>query len=77
MKKIALTIGMTSLLAAPLFAQAAIEDTDGSGAYSFTEVAAAYPDVTEETFLAIDTDASGEVSDMELSVALGEEVTTE
>jgi hypothetical protein len=77
MKKIALTLGMTSLFAAPVFAQAVIEDTDGSGAYSFAEVAAAYPDVTEETFLVMDTDASGEVSEMELSVALGEEKPTE
>jgi hypothetical protein len=76
MKKIALTLGMTSIFAAPVFAQAVIEDTDGSGAYSFAEVATAYPDVTEEMFVMMDTDASGEVSAEELEIAMLPEAET-
>ncbi|RPE63117.1 hypothetical protein EDD53_2714 [Pacificibacter maritimus] len=70
MKKIALTLGMASLMAAPTFAQAVIEDTDGSGGYSFAEVATAYPNITDAMFVTMDLDASGEISAEELEIAM-------
>ncbi|WP_111735086.1 EF-hand domain-containing protein [Roseovarius amoyensis] len=49
---------------------AAVEDTDGNGAYSMDELMAAYPDMTEETFATADADGSGEVSEDELAAAV-------
>ena len=60
-----------ALLAAPAFAQSADPaiDTDGDGLYSFTEITAAYPDVTEETFTAIDANADGALDMEEVAAA--------
>lgn len=44
-------------------------DTDGDGAYSLTELQAAFPDLTEEAFIAIDTSGDGMVDEAELKVA--------
>ena len=45
-------------------------DTDGDGAVSFSELVAVHPDVTEETFLSIDTNADGLASEEELTAAM-------
>lgn len=58
-----------SLSAGALYAQAEI-DTDGDGAYSYSELLAAYPTLTEETFLSIDTNADGVVSAEEHNAAV-------
>ncbi|WP_135506367.1 EF-hand domain-containing protein [Roseovarius aestuariivivens] len=60
---------LAALVAAPSFA-ATPEDTDGNGSYSMDEVAAAYPDLTEEDYAEIDLDASGDVSAEELTTAM-------
>lgn len=44
-------------------------DTDGDGLLSYNELLAAYPDLTEETFTAIDTNADGAVDADEMKVA--------
>lgn len=66
------TIALTALIAltAPAFAQSSLEDTDGNGAFSFAELSIGYPSVTEETFMTMDTDESGDVSPDELSAGL-------
>jgi hypothetical protein len=49
---------------------ATVEDADGNGSYSMEEMAAAYPDLTEEAFADIDADQSGDVSGEELAAAM-------
>ncbi|SDO70663.1 EF hand [Lutimaribacter pacificus] len=68
MKKIALII-LPAFLATPLLAQASLEDTDGNGTYSFEEISAAHPDVTEEAFAQMDANADGEIDQEELAMA--------
>jgi hypothetical protein len=71
MKNIALTFAaMTALIAAPAFAQSTLDDTDGNGTFSFAELSIGYPDLTEDVFVAMDTDESGEISVDELSAGL-------
>ncbi|KRS15850.1 hypothetical protein [Roseovarius indicus] len=50
-------------------AETMVEDTDGNGAYSMDEMTAAYPELTEDDFVEIDTDASGDISTEELTLA--------
>ncbi len=44
-----------------------VVDTDGDGAYSLEEMTAAYPDMTEATFMTLDTDGSGTIDEAELT----------
>jgi hypothetical protein len=44
-------------------------DTDGDGVYSYAEMLAVYPDLTEATFLIIDSDASGTIDADEMASA--------
>ena len=74
MTKIMMTaVALASFAAAPLLAQDApmVEDADGNGTFSMEEIQAAYPDLTEETFLQIDTSADGEVDTTEWEAAVG------
>ena len=68
-----MTLALTPVLALAFgtiaFAQADL-DTDGDGMMSFAELVVAYPDLTEETFTAIDADADGSVSEAEMSAAI-------
>lgn len=60
--------------AAPAFAQApdfASIDVDQSGGLTLPELQAVYPDTTEETFQALDTDGSGDLSPEEYAAATG------
>lgn len=68
MKKTALII-LPALLATPLLAQAALVDADGNGTYSYTEISAAYPEVSEDVFAQIDANGDGEVDADELAAA--------
>ncbi|KZY46935.1 hypothetical protein A3731_08720 [Roseovarius sp. HI0049] len=51
-------------------AETAVEDADGNGSYSMDEMTAAFPELTEDQFVEIDTDASGDVSEEELAAAM-------
>lgn len=51
------------------FAQT-VEDIDGDGVYSLAELQAAYPDLTEDVFVLIDTNGDGEVDPEELEAAI-------
>ncbi len=44
-------------------------DADGDGLLSYNELLAAYPDMTEAAFMAIDTNADGAVDADELKLA--------
>ncbi|SDO70691.1 EF hand [Lutimaribacter pacificus] len=68
MKKIALII-LPAFLATPLLAQASLVDADGNGTYSFTEITAAYPEVSEDAFLEMDTNGDGELDADEVAAA--------
>lgn len=65
-----------TLVALPALAQTipAIEDADGSGNWSLAELQVAYPDLTAETFTAVDADADGAVDHAELAAALADGV---
>ncbi len=55
------------IAAAPAFA--AVEDSDGDGMFSFDEMLVAYPTLTEETFITIDTNGDGGIDEEELAAA--------
>ena len=70
MKQLVLALGVLSAFgAAPAFAQTAVSDTDGNGTYSFEELQAAYPDLKQDTFTAIDVNGDGQVDADELQAA--------
>lgn len=50
-------------------AQTMVEDTDGDGVYSMEELMVAFPDLTEEIFTTVDTNADGAVDADELAAA--------
>lgn len=71
MKKIVLFAALTAMgLATTAIASVMIEDTDGNGTLSYAEVVAVYPEMTEEAFVALDTDESGDLSPEELKTAI-------
>ena len=71
MKNTVLMLGFAlSLSAVAAHAETMVEDTDGNGTYSYEEMMAAYPDLTEDAFAAIDTDESDDVSVDELAAAV-------
>ena len=73
MTKFALVLAASALTATAVFAEDAapvVADADANGTFSLVEVQAAYAAVTEETFKAADTDASGELSADELKAAV-------
>ena len=52
------------------FAQMADVDQDGDGMASFDEIVAAYPDVTEDQFAAMDTNGDGTLDEAEMTAAM-------
>lgn len=73
MNRILIALGLSAGLAAmPLMAQtaAAIPDTDGNGMWSMEELKAGYPDLTEETFAAMDTTGDGQIDQAEFDAAV-------
>lgn len=50
-------------------AMAQVVDEDGNGTFSMEEMQAAYPDLTEETFAEIDSNADGAIDADELAAA--------
>jgi outer membrane murein-binding lipoprotein Lpp len=70
MKTFAMTTAAAVLAAAPLLAGSLAEaDTDGSGTFTLEELQAAFPNLTEDTFAAIDANADGEVDLAEAQAA--------
>lgn len=70
MKKFVLALGcLTALGAVQAQAQTVVSDTDGNGTYSFEELQAAYPDLSEATFTSVDVNADGQVDADELQAA--------
>lgn len=67
--KIAALITVTTLATSAL-AQSTLEDTDGNGAFSYAELSIGYPNLTEDVFVHMDTDESGDISPDELSAGL-------
>lgn len=64
---------LTGLGAASAFAQTTlpeIADTDGSGAWSLAELQTVWPDMTEEVFGTLDSNADGSVDAPELTTAI-------
>ena len=59
------TLGLATAAAA-----STVTDADGDGAFSMDEMLVAYPDLTGETFLEIDTDGDQLVSQEELALAI-------
>lgn len=70
MKNIVLALGMISAFAVQANAQTMVTDADGNGVYSMEELVAAYPDLTEETFTAADTNEDGSIDAEELAAAI-------
>ena len=65
--------------AIPAMAFAATEvdpaiDTNGDGMYSIVEMQAAFPELTDETFIAIDANADGLIDMEEMALAVEAEV---
>lgn len=69
MKKLVLFATLTAMGLATQ-AMAEVDDADGNGTFSLAEMQAAYPALTEELFVALDLDESGELSAEELNAAM-------
>ncbi|MCB1396086.1 MAG: EF-hand domain-containing protein [Rhodobacter sp.] len=70
MKKLVLTLGVVSALAAAQAnAQTVVTDADGNGVFSYEEMVAAFPDLTQEVFTAADTNGDGALDADELKAA--------
>lgn len=71
MKTIALGLAALTIMAAPALAQAPLTfaevDIDASGELSFEELQAAWPDLTQDEFMAADLDLNGSLSADELN----------
>ncbi|MEZ5731277.1 MAG: EF-hand domain-containing protein [Paracoccaceae bacterium] len=71
MKKLAYTIALGLVPAGMALAATLAEmDADANGLLSMDELKAAYPDLTDEGFAAIDVNADGSVDADELSAAI-------
>lgn len=60
---------LLSLTSVAAIAATEIKDADGNGTYSFDELKAAFPDLTDEVFKAADANADGQLSADELKAA--------
>lgn len=58
-RKTLMLIPVALLLATPLAAQDAAIDVNADGMYSFPELQAAMPDMTEDTFVTLDANGDG------------------
>ena len=59
MRKMHITLAVFALSATSLVAQSADIDINGDGMYSFPELMAYSPEMTEDTFAALDTSGDG------------------
>jgi len=70
-KRLFLTLPVLTVLALPALAQEAdpMIDADGDGFYSFPELGAVFPDLTDEEFTAMDTTGDGLLDMSEVTAA--------
>lgn len=59
MRKLYVMIAAAAMAASPLFAQSADIDLNGDGMYSYPELMAVMPELTEEDFAELDTSGDG------------------
>ncbi|WP_333713689.1 hypothetical protein [Yoonia sp.] len=59
MSKLYVMIAAAAMAASPLFAQSADIDLNGDGMYSYPELMAVMPELTEEDFAELDTSGDG------------------
>lgn len=72
MNRIMIALGLIAgLTAVPALAQDAPADADGNGTWSMEELQVTYPNLTEETFAAMDTSADGQIDAAEFEAATG------
>ncbi len=67
--KLIAPIAVLTALAVPALAQDATIDVNGDGMYSFPEVQAVMPEMTEEDFTALDTSGDGLLDADEIDTA--------
>lgn len=71
MKKQVWFAALTTIgLATTAIAEVSLEDADGNGTISYAEMLVAYPELTEEAFVVLDLDESGELSEDEIKAAM-------
>jgi len=73
MTKMLTTLAALAVLATPLVAQSADIDINGDGMYSFPELMAVMPEMTEEDFETLDTSGDGllDAEEIDAGVAAG------
>ncbi|WP_022704298.1 calcium-binding protein [Pseudorhodobacter ferrugineus] len=72
MNRFMIALGLIAgLTTVPALAQDAPVDADGNGTWSMEELKATYPNLSEETFAAMDTSADGQIDAAEYEVAMG------
>ncbi len=62
-------VAALAMIAGTAFAQDAAIDVNGDGMYSFPELQAALPEMTEDEFVAVDTTGDGLLDADEIAVA--------
>ncbi|WP_342075426.1 hypothetical protein [Yoonia sp. SS1-5] len=67
--KLLTPLALIVAMAAPAFAQNAEIDVNGDGMYSFPELQAAMPEMTEDEFTALDSTGDGLLDADEIAVA--------
>lgn len=68
--KLIAPLAVLTALAVPAFAQDAAIDIDGDGMYSFPEVQAVLPEMTEDDFTILDSSGDGLLDADEITVAV-------
>ncbi|WP_411889834.1 hypothetical protein [Yoonia sp. SDW83-1] len=68
--KLLTPIAVLTALAVPAFAQDAAIDVNGDGMYSFPELQAVMPEMTEDEFTALDSTGDGLLDADEISVGV-------
>ncbi|MFG5382599.1 hypothetical protein [Yoonia sp. R2-816] len=68
--KLLTPIAVLTTLAVPAFAQDAAIDVNGDGMYSFPELQAVMPEMTEDEFTALDSTGDGLLDADEISVGV-------
>jgi len=70
MKKTALLLSvLAAFAAAQVQAETMVQDTDANGSFSFEEMVAAYPELTQESFNEMDINADGQLDSDEMETA--------
>ncbi|MEL6682481.1 MAG: hypothetical protein AAFQ09_07525 [Pseudomonadota bacterium] len=67
--KLLTPLAVLTVLAVPAFAQDAAIDVNGDGMYSFPELQAVMPEMTEEDFTTLDVSGDGMLDTDEISAA--------